>query len=95
MMVEKLIRDTFNWAMVMQALIVAVITAGVSGYVNARVLEGKVEGLVKEILRLEKDGQEMRSKLEEVMLRQASAISQANTIHDTHAKRIDRLEISK
>ncbi len=82
----------FSLAVVAQALIVAVITATATGYVSARVLESKVDYLIQEIIRVDQHGKETRAKVDEIAIRQARVIGQADSTHEAQNKRIDKLE---
>ena len=91
-----------NWSMVASLLIVAALSTVASGLVSGVIVEQKMEYAIKEIKRIDAEGREMRGevkehrlKLEEVQMRQASAISKADTIHGGQDKRIERLENRK
>jgi outer membrane murein-binding lipoprotein Lpp len=83
---------SINWIAIGQMLIVAALSTTASGYVSGRIVEQKMEFAILEIQRINADVKETRIKLEDVQLRQARAISQAESIHGTQDRRIDRLE---
>lgn len=88
-------KESVNSKAIMQSLIVAAVTASATGYVSAKVLEREVGYLIQEIKRVDLENRETRLKVDEIALRQAGVISQANTIHETQDKRIDKLETRK
>ena len=80
---------------VLQALIVAGVTAGATGYVSAQVLQREVGYLREAIERLDRVQRETAAKVSAIELRQATVIGQADTIHDGQNRRIERLEARK
>ena len=88
----EIIRNGANWSIILQALIIAAITAATTGYVSARVLESKVDYLASALAKNDEMDREFRRKLDEIALRQASTIGNANAIHDHQNGRLDRLE---
>ena len=89
-MMDKI--KSVDWGMILQLLLVAGVTALASGYVSGRIVEQKMEFVIQELRRIDANGRETRSKLEEVQLRQASAISKADSIHGGQDRRIEQLE---
>jgi hypothetical protein len=83
---------TVNWSVILQMLLVAGLSTLASGYVSGRIVESKMEYVIQEIRRIDTDAKETRLKLEEVQLRQARAISQAESIHGAQDQRLGRLE---
>ena len=77
---------------VIQALLIAGITAGATGYVSAKVLEREVGYLRETIERLDRAQRDLASKVSTIELRQASVIGQADSIHETQNRRIEKLE---
>ena len=90
---------SIDWIMIGQMLIVAALCTVASGFVSGRIVEQKMDDAIEKIRRIEADVQavrgevkEHRLKLEDVQLRQATAISKADTIHGGQDRRLDRLE---
>ena len=90
-----MIVKNINASPIIQALMVAAITAAATGYVSAKVLEREVGFLIQEIQRVDKEEKDTRARVEAIALRQASVIGQADAIHNLQNNRIDRLENRK
>ena len=81
-----------NWLAILQMLIVAGLTTFASGYVSGRIVESKMEFVIQELRRIDGNAKETRGKLEDVQMRQAGAISKADSIHGAQDQRLERLE---
>ena len=86
------LKEHFNPSMIVQALIVAAITAVSTGYVSAKVMERELTYLFRELVRIDTEAKETRIKVDSIELRQARVIGQADTIHGVQDKRLERLE---
>ena len=81
-----------NWLAILQMLIVAGLTTFASGYVSGRIVESKMEFVIQELRRIDGNAKETRGKLEDVQMRQAGAISKADSINGAQDQRLERLE---
>lgn len=88
----EIVKNSFSWSIIAQALLIAAIVSISTGYVNAKILESKVEILTTMLALNDQLDRELRLKVEEVALRQTKAISQAEMIHAYQDKRIERME---
>ena len=90
-----IVARSFNANPIIQAVIIAAITAAATGYVSAQVLERQVGFLIQEIQRVDRTEKETQARVEAIALKQASVIGQADAIHNLQNNRIDRLENRK
>lgn len=88
----EIIKQSMNWSVVLQSLIIAAIVSVSTGYVNAKILENKVEYLAEALARNDSVDRETRLKLDNVALRQAAKVEQADTIHDHMNRRTEQLD---
>ena len=78
-----------------QALVVAIITASVTTFATVKVLEREMS-LVRETLdKHEQVEKGLGTKLDEIGLKQAGAISKAEAIHANHEQRLQSLETKR
>ena len=86
------IREHLSVPAIVQALVVAGVTASATGYVSAQVLRSEVGYLRETIERLDRDQRATAAKIAEIEVRQARVIGQADLIHGAQDRRIERLE---
>ena len=85
-------RTNVNVPLIINALIVAGVTASATGYVTAQVLQSEMGYLKKEIKRVDDKTDKTSATVDGIALRQAAVISQADVIHANLERRVEKIE---
>jgi hypothetical protein len=75
-----------NWDLIIQSLVVAVITAIATGFVNGKVMEARLDSLKEKIIDLEGEVKTMRQRLHDLGNRVSEVITLGRWIEEDRRK---------